>query len=140
MINASTIIWGYVYTSIIVIIVLTIYGMATRPNIVKKLIMLSILSDTGNLLAVVIGVRSGFIKPPVFLGVTFTNILEPGMEELSKFAEEAVDPLPQVLVVTAIVIGLAVLVFLGYVALLLYRKYGTLDVRLIEVIRKNGGE
>ncbi len=140
MINVSTIIWGYIYTSIIVIIVLTIYGMATRPNIVKKLIMLSILSDTGNLLAVVIGVRSGFIKPPVFPGVTFTNILKPGMEELSKFAEEAVDPLPQVLVVTAIVIGLAVLVFLGYVALLLYRKYGTLDVRLIEAIRKNGGE
>lgn len=140
MINVSTIIWGYIYTSIIVIIVLTIYGMATRPNIVKKLIMLSILSDTGNLLAVVIGVRSGFIKPPVFPGVTFTNILKPGMEELSKFAEEAVDPLPQVLVVTAIVIGLAVLVFLGYVALLLYRKYGTLDVRLIEAVRKNGGE
>ncbi len=140
MINVSTIIWGYIYTSIIVIIVLTIYGMAARPNIVKKLIMLSILSDTGNLLAVVIGVRSGFIKPPVFPGVTFTNILKPGMEELSKFAEEAVDPLPQVLVVTAIVIGLAVLVFLGYVALLLYRKYGTLDVRLIEAIRKNGGE
>ena len=139
MINVSTIIWGYIYTSIIVIIVLTIYGMAARPNIVKKLIMLSILSDTGNLLAVVIGVRSGFIKPPVFPGVTFTNILKPGMEELSKFAEEAVDPLPQVLVVTAIVIGLAVLVFLSYVALLLYRKYGTLDVRLIEVIRKNGG-
>jgi multisubunit Na+/H+ antiporter MnhC subunit len=94
--------------------------------------LLSIFSDTGNLLAVLIGMRSGLIKPPVFPGISFTSHPEVNDEQLSGFASQAVDPIPQVLVITAIVIGLAVLVFLGYVAILLYRKYGTLDVRLIE--------
>ena len=132
MIDFSAIIWGYVYVVTIGIIALTIYGMATRPSIVKKLILLSILSDTGNLIAVMIGVHSGVIKPPVFPGISFTSHREVGSGVLREFSKTAVDPIPQVLVVTAIVIGLAVLVFLGYVSLLLYQKYGTLDVRLLE--------
>ncbi|MCD6196852.1 MAG: NADH-quinone oxidoreductase subunit K [Staphylothermus sp.] len=132
MIDFSAIIWGYIYMVTIGIIAMTIYGMATRPNIVKKLILLSILSDTGNLIAVMLGVHSGVIKPPVFPGISFTNHEEVGSDVLKEFSKSAVDPIPQVLVVTAIVIGLAVLVFLGYVSLLLYQKYGTLDVRLLE--------
>ncbi len=134
----NELVWSYIYASTIAIIAITIYGMATRPNLVKKLIMLSILSDTGNLLAVMIGMKNGVVKPPVFPGVTFTEHPEVGTENLTRFAETAVDPLPQVLVVTAIVIGLAVLIFLSYIAMLLYRKYGTLDVRLLE--KKISGE
>ncbi|ABN69760.1 Membrane bound protein complex subunit mbxG [Staphylothermus marinus F1] len=138
MIDASTLIWSYIYAVTITIIVITVYGMATRPNIVKKLILLSILGDTANLIAVMIGVHAGMIKPPVFPGISFTDHPVVGYNKLLNFAGEAVDPVPQVLVVTAIVIGLAVLVFLGYVALLLYQKYGTLDVRLLE--KKMRGE
>ncbi len=126
------VIWGYIYAVSIAIIALTVYGMATRPNLVKKVILLSILSDTANLLAVMIGMRSGFVKPPVFPGISFTQHPQANTTALSKFANSSVDPIPQVLVVTAIVIGLAVLVFLGYVLILLYQKYGTLDVRLLE--------
>jgi multisubunit Na+/H+ antiporter MnhC subunit len=132
VIDFSLIIWSYIYALTITIIVLTIYGMVTRPNLVKKLIMLSILSDTANLVAVMIGVHSGMIKPPVFPGISFTNHPRVGFGRLLNFSSQAVDPIPQVLVVTAIVIGLAVLVFLGYIAILLYQKYGTLDVRLLE--------
>ncbi len=135
----AELVWSYIYVVTIAVIVLSLYGMATRPNLLKKLIMLSILSDTGNILAVLIGVKSGVIKPPVFPGVSFTHHPEAGTESLARFAEEAVDPLPQVLVVTAIVIGLAVLIFLSYIAMLLYRKYGTLDVRLIEQRIRSGG-
>ncbi len=130
-------IWFYIYALTIGIIVITIYGMARRPNLAKKLILLSIFGDTGNLIAVLIGMRSGMVKPPVFPGISFTNHPEAGSSELEGFASQAVDPIPQVLVITAIVIGLAVLVFLGYVAILLYRKYGTLDVRILE--EKIGG-
>ncbi len=132
MTDLSLIIWSYIYALTITIIVLTIYGMVTRPNLVKKLIMLSILSDTANLIAVMIGIHSGLIKPPVFPGISFTNHPRIGFGKLLNFSAQAVDPIPQVLVVTAIVIGLAVLVFLGYIAILLYQKYGTLDVRLLE--------
>ncbi len=135
----NEVLWSYIFASTIAIIAITVYGMATRPNLVKKLIMLSILSDTGNLLAVMLGVHSGMIKPPVFPGISFTNHPKAGFKELDQFAQVAVDPVPQVLVVTAIVIGLAVLVFLSYIAILLYQKYGTLDVRLIEA-KIRGGE
>ncbi len=135
------IIWLYIYAVTIGIIVLTIYGMAKRPNLAKKLILLSIFSDTGNLLAVLIGMRSGMVKPPVFPGVSFTEHPSVNTTRLEEFANKAVDPIPQVLVITAIVIGLAVLVFLGYVAILLYQKYGTLDVRILEErIRESRGE
>ena len=132
----NEILWSYIYASVIAIIAITIYGMASRPHIIKKLIMLSILSDTTCLMAVLIGVHSGTIKPPVFPGISFTNHPQVGTAELDVFSYEAVDPIPQVLVVTAIVIGLAVLLFLSYVAILLYQKYGTLDVRLIELRRE----
>lgn len=132
MIDVSALVWSYIYAATIAIVVITIYGMATRPNIIKKLILLSILGDTGNLIAVMIGVHAGIIKPPVYPGVSFTDHNLANTSELFVFAKEAVDPIPQVLVVTAIVIGLAVLVFLGYVSLMLYQKYGTLDVRLLE--------
>ena len=132
----NEILWSYIYASVIAIIAITVYGMASRPHITKKLIMLSILSDTSCLMAVLIGVHSGTIKPPVFPGISFTNHPQVGIAELDAFSYEAVDPLPQVLVVTAIVIGLAVLLFLSYIAILLYQRYGTLDVRLIELKRR----
>ncbi len=122
-------IWWYIYGVTLAIVVMSLYGMASRPNLLKKLIMFSILGDTANLMAVILGVHSGIIKPPVFPGTSFTHHPFPGAGELASFARTAVDPLPQVLVVTAIVIGLAVLVFLSYVAMLLHSKYGTLDVR-----------
>jgi multicomponent Na+:H+ antiporter subunit C len=46
-----------------------------------------------------------------------------------------VDPLPQALVLTAIVIGLATTSMLMAVIIRLYRKYGTFDIREIKNLR-----
>ena len=46
-----------------------------------------------------------------------------------------VDPLPQALVLTAIVIGLATTSLLMAVIIRLYRKYGTFDIREIKALR-----
>ncbi len=134
----NDILWSYIYALVITIIALTIYGMATRPNIVKKLIMLSMLFSTACLMAVIIGVHSGSIKPPVYPGITFTEHPWAGTAELDIFSYEAVDPILQVLVMVAIIIGSVVLLFLGYVAIMVYRRYGTLDMRLIELRRREG--
>jgi len=134
----NDILWSYIYALVITIIALTIYGMATRPNIVKKLIMLSMLFSTVCLMAVIIGVHSGSIKPPVYPGITFTEHPWAGTAELDIFSYEAVDPILQVLVMVAIIIGSVVLLFLGYVAIMVYRRYGTLDMRLIELRRREG--
>ncbi len=124
-------VWGYCYVTLMLIIFVSVYGIARRPNLLKKVIMLSILTDTANLLAVILGYRAGLPIPPVFPGQTFEVREFPSEAELSGFTARAVDPLPQVLVVTAIVIGLSVLVFLSILTILTYRKFGTLDMRVV---------
>ncbi|MEM4824135.1 MAG: sodium:proton antiporter, partial [Zestosphaera sp.] len=66
---------------------------------------------------------------PVLIGV------EPSSEDLGRFINQAVDPLPQALVLTAIVIGLAVTLFLVFLTLQVYRLYGTTDVRKVAKLR-----
>jgi multisubunit Na+/H+ antiporter MnhC subunit len=46
-----------------------------------------------------------------------------------------VDPVPQALVLTAIVIGLAVLALMIAIAIRLYEKYGTFDITEIKKLR-----
>jgi len=46
-----------------------------------------------------------------------------------------VDPLPQAMVLTAIVIGLATNAMLLAIAIRIYRKYGTFDVRKINSLK-----
>ncbi len=103
---------------------ISVYGIVARPSLVKKVISLTILGDALNVLAIFIGFRL-FSIPPV---------LTPEVE-LSYFVGSAVDPLPQALVLTAIVIGLAVNLFLIFLALQVYRLYGTLDTRRIRELR-----
>jgi multicomponent Na+:H+ antiporter subunit C len=46
-----------------------------------------------------------------------------------------VDPLPQALVLTAIVIGLATTAMMMAIIIRLYRKYGTFDIREIKNLK-----
>jgi len=46
-----------------------------------------------------------------------------------------VDPLPQAMVLTAIVIGLATSALLLAIAIRIYKKYGTFDIRKINNLR-----
>lgn len=139
MIDAGTVLWTYFYSVLFVTVFLSLYGVYRRPNILKKIIMLSIFGDAANVLAVLMGFRKNAASPPVYPGQTYTEWSAPSSSQLQRFASVAVDPVPQVLVVTAIVIGLAVLIFLSAVAILLYRHYGTLDIRLIRQKIVEGG-
>jgi len=132
--------WMYFYAVLFLTMLVAIYGIAVKPNMLKKIIMLSILSDAANVLAVVMGYRANASSPPVYPGYTFEVVDYPSKDAIVSFVNSAVDPIPQVLVVTAIVIGLAVLVFLSSILILIYRKYRTLDVRRLSSLIKEGGE
>ncbi len=124
--------WVYFYTVLIVISGLAIYGIARRPNMLKKIIALSILGDTANVFAIFIGFRAGgpgTVLPPVFPTVKVTQ------EHISYMLKVSVDPLPQVLVITAIVINMSITALLIFLAIQLYRIYGTLDARKIAKLR-----
>jgi len=118
--------------SLIFNIVLSIYGLFFKPHYVKKIIALTIFSDTLNAFAIFIGYRRWINgvnpRPPVL-------VTEPTQSAIEEFVGRAVDPLPQALVLTAVVIGLAVTLFLVFLGYQLYKHYGTLDMRDIRRLK-----
>ena len=126
--------FGIMTYAIIMNLGVSLYGVFRRPSITKKIIALTIFSDSANVLAIIVGYR-GWPNPwhspipPILLN------RHPTPQYISEFAKVAVDPLPQALVLTAVVIGLAVTVFLVFLALQVYRLYGTVDVRKVRRLR-----
>ncbi len=110
-----------VYTLAIVLFLVGLYGVLVKRNLVKILIGLSIIEYAVNLLFALIGYRQGGAAP----------IRTPGLAADTVF----VDPIPQALVLTAIVIGLATTALLAAVAVRIYEKYDTFDVRKIRKLR-----
>ena len=73
---------------------------------------------------ILVGYRASYpVKPPVLW------VWWPKKEHLTTFVAQAVDPLPQALVITAIVINMAVTLLLVFLAIQAYRLYKSLDVR-----------
>lgn len=123
----------YIYAVAISIIGITVYGVIVKSNIIKKIIALTILGDTANLLIIFLGYRLVPIpKPPIL------SSLSPSIEELSKFTRSSVDPLPQALVITAIVINVAIVAFLAFLVIQVYSHYGTIEFN--EIIKMKRGE
>jgi len=95
-----------------------LYILLSKHNLIKMIIGLSIMDTGVNLLLITIGyVRKG--TAPIF---SKTGLNPKNM----------VDPVPQALVLTAIVIGVAVLALALSLAIRLYQHYGTLDTRKIK--------
>jgi multicomponent Na+:H+ antiporter subunit C len=106
-----------IYSLCLVLIAIGLYGVLTKKNIVKIIIGLVIMETGVHLLLVLIGYRTKGEAP----------ILQPGMD-LSQFAARSVDPLPQALTLTSIVIGLGVLALMIAIAIRLYERYKTFDI------------
>lgn len=124
------IVLAYSYAMLTAIIVASLYGIVVRPNLLKKIMCLTILGDTANTFIIFLGFRRYVTpQPPILL------TLRPTKEQITYFVTHAVDPLPQCLVLTAIVINMAVTLFLVFLTIQLYRHYGTLDVRKFPRLR-----
>jgi multicomponent Na+:H+ antiporter subunit C len=105
-------------TAGIILLLTGLWTILTRKNIIKMIIGFS-LFDTG-IHIVMVGV--GYVK-----GKT-APILDEAVN-LERAAQEVVDPLPQAMVLTAIVIGLGITALMLAYALRLYQKKKTLDVK-----------
>lgn len=100
------------------LILIALFIIITRHNLIKKIIGLSILATGVNLLLITVGfIREG--TAPIFSNPN----LDP---------QSMVDPVPQALVLTAIVISVAVLAMALSLAIRLYQHYKTLDMRKIK--------
>jgi multicomponent Na+:H+ antiporter subunit C len=86
-----------IYVLFIVLLAVGLYGMLAKTNLIKKVFGLLIAEHAVNLFLVSVGYRSGGEPPILVRGV-----------ESAGFVSGSVDPLPQALVLTSIVIGLGV--------------------------------
>jgi multicomponent Na+:H+ antiporter subunit C len=108
----------------LVLFVMGLYCLVAKKNIVKKIIGIVITEYSINLFLILIGYRKDGIAPILLKGMTAREI-----------AEKGVDPLPQALVLTSIVIGLGVLALMVAICLRLYEKYKTFDMSEINKLR-----
>ena len=117
------------YALCMVLLAIGIYGMVAKKNVIKIIIGLAITEYAINMFLVILGWRAG-PKP-------LAPILAPGQtaEQYQQFLTNTVDPLPQALVLTSIVVGLSVLALAVALAVRLYQKYGTFDITEIRKLR-----
>jgi len=106
-----------------VLAVMGIYCVVAKRNLVKKLIGLGIFTNFIHLLLISIGFKEGGIAPVII------------PENAGFFAAAAVDPLPQALVLTSIVIQLSVTALGLSIAILAFRHFRTLDTEKMSRLR-----
>jgi len=104
------------YVLCFVLFLVGLYGILTKRDLIKIILSSGIMGYACNLMLILFGYRRGAAYP----------ILEKGRE-----AAVMVDPLPQALVLTSIVIELGVTALLAALAIRLFQKYRTYDITKI---------
>lgn len=117
----------YNYWIYVVLMMIGFYAMIGKRNLVKKLIGMNIFQTAIILLFISAGVKHGS-KIPI---VNKYEVLEKGVDVAT-----IVNPLPHVLMLTAIVVGIAVTGVALAILLRIYREYGTLEED--EILEKLG--
>lgn len=113
-----------IYALCFVLILIGLYGVLVRRNTVKIIISLLVMEYGIHLFLALQGYRAGGVPP----------IAEPGTDG-EVWMQQSVDPLPQALVLTSIVIGLGVLSLLVALSIRLYERYGTFDISKIRRLK-----
>jgi multicomponent Na+:H+ antiporter subunit C len=104
------------------LILIGLYMVLVKTNLIKIILGLSFLDTGTHVLLIAIGYVRDRTAP----------IIGEGM---SPETTPVVDPVPQALVLTAIVIGVGVIALALALTMRLYRQYGTLDVRRIKGLK-----
>jgi multisubunit Na+/H+ antiporter MnhC subunit len=108
------------YFLCLVLFCVGLYGVLRKRNLVKIIVGLGIIEYSMNLFFVLLGYR--------FDGRAPIASKEQGILNM-------VDPIPQALVLTSIVIGLGVTAMVISIAVRIYEKYGTFDITKIKKLR-----
>lgn len=119
----------YNYWAFVILLCVGLYGMIAKRNIIKKIIGMSIFQTSIIFLFISMGIKK--------------NATIPILEHTEGAAQHAVDvaaymnPLPHVLMLTAIVVSVATLGVALALAIRLYNSYGTLEEdEILEQVRQ----
>ncbi len=105
------------YTLSVFLIALGLIGIFINRDFIKVLISIGVLESGVNLLLISIGYVNGRVAP-----ILYSKALK------SNAVGRVVDPIPQALVLTAIVIGVGLLAFGLVLAIWMKKNYNTLDL------------
>ena len=115
---------AFQFVAAFVMIIIALYGLMFKTNLIKMLICLNILGSGIHLLLISLGYMFPVVGLPT--APIFTGFEEGAM----------VGALPQALVLTAIVIGVCITALALSITVQVYRHYNTLDVRKIRRLRE----
>jgi multicomponent Na+:H+ antiporter subunit C len=112
-----------------------LWGVIAEGNIIKKIIALSISNSAIIMLFIFFGSRSGNTAP-ILTGPLAADAAADGVATTNGgtaiVPPVPVDPIPQALTLTAIVVGICVVALALVLAYRLYQRYGTLDATELE--------
>lgn len=100
-----------------ILVILGLYGALTNTNILRMIVFFSIANTGVNIVLVAVGYMHGRTAP----------ILD-GAVAIADAGARIIDPVPQALVLTAIVIGLGITTLMLAYAYKLYVTKGSLDI------------
>jgi len=109
-----------VYLLCLVLFSVGLYCVLRKRNIIKIIIGIGIMEYAVNLFFILLGYRHEG-RSPIFAE--------------DQMIKNVVDPLPQAVVLTTIVIGLSVTLLLVSIAIRIYEKYGTFDITKIDNLK-----
>jgi multicomponent Na+:H+ antiporter subunit C len=109
-----------IYFLCFILFLVGLYGVLTKRDLIKIILSIGIMGYSANLFLILFAYRSGSIYP----------ILTEGAAK-----QQMVDPLPQALVLTSIVIELGTTALLVGLAIRLYEKYKTFDISQIRRLK-----
>lgn len=111
----------YDYWFIIVLLIIGLYGMIMKRNLVKKLIGMTIFQASIILFYISGSIKAGATVPIISEQINNGN------------TASYINPLPHALMLTAIVVGVATVGVAFAILVLIYKRYNTLDEKeLIE--------
>ncbi len=105
----------------LLLLLIGLYAVVVKRNIIRIVIGFSLVEYAVNLLFALVGFKSGGIPPIV--------------TDIAQSRDRFVDPVPQALVLTAIVIGLATTALMLAMAMRVYEKYRTFDITEIRRLK-----
>ena len=119
------------YALCFLLFMIGLYCVLVKKNMVKIVIGILVMEYAVNLFLIMLGYRKGGIAP-----IVGKEDLVPVTGQINDlFVSSSVDPLPQALVLTAIVISLGSLALMVSICIRTYEKYGTFDINEIRRLK-----
>ena len=119
------------YSMCFLLFVIGLYCALVKKNMVKIVLGIMIMEYAVNLFLIMLGYRAGGVAPII----QKSDVLSAAGTIDSAFINASVDPLPQALVLTAIVISLGSLALMISICVRTYEKYGTFDITQIRRLK-----